>query len=416
MVVSTMRISEDLRHLLEAQQAKLEREIHEHHVLFLKFKDDPTNYELERSLKEVQNAIHEIGLEQKQITERVRNELNDIEKKLQTNGIKSACSDRANNLNNALKTAVSRVRKQNIITRCTPSIPNSPSDDSLDTPFASTSPEPPCNPGKLEELSQNQFLKFFGLVTHVVHDEMQKKRVERKRRSTANPQFFYGTKAWDYPKRKRAVYLMSSCSPPNTRQSAKNKAKAERPPTPSSKDDSRASSPVDPQKLPIPHLPLGLTIERVPTNRASSDPKSCIICRLAGSLSVCESCQNGFHISCYNRPLVQTPRKCPKCSANKDARTVGAITVSSGMSVSYVPTDVTEKLQEKQKLLDENRSLTAELTELQDQHSRLTISLKDQKATQEKIQIGHQSTEDKIKNILTFISSIKSPLTTVQSS
>lgn len=341
MVVSTMRISEDLRKLLESQQAKLEREIHEHHALFLKFKDDPTNYELERSLKEVQNTIHEIGLEQKLITERVRNELNDIEKKLQTNGIKGACNDRANNLNNALKTAVNRVRKQNIITRCPPSIPNSPSDDSLDIPSLSTSPEPPYNPGKLEELSQGQFLKFFGLVTHSVHDEMQKKRVERKRRSTANPQFFYGSKAWDYPKRKRGVYLMSNCSPPNTRQSAKNKAKAERPATSPGKDNSRAASPVDPKKLPIPNLPVGLTIERVNPNRASPDSKSCIVCRLTGSLTVCESCLNGFHISCYNRPLVQTPRKCPKCSANKDVRTVGALTVPSGMSVSYISTDVT---------------------------------------------------------------------------
>ncbi|KAK4886831.1 hypothetical protein RN001_003102 [Aquatica leii] len=412
-----MRISEDLRNLLESQQVKLEREIHEHHILFLKFKEDPTNYELERNLKEVQNVIHEIGLEQKLITERIRNELGEIEKKLQINGIKNACNERATNLNNALKSASSRVRKQNIITRCPPLGPNSTSDESLDIPSGSASPEPPYNPIQLEELSQSQFLKFFGLVTHAVHDEMQNKRVERKRRSTANPQFFYGSKRWDYPKRKRAVYLMSNCSPPNTRQSAKNKAKAERAVTPPSKDNSRPGSPIDPKKLPIPNLPIGLTIERINPNRSSPDIKSCVVCHLTGSLTLCELCLNGFHISCYNRPLVQSPRKCPKCVANRDVRTVGALSVPSGMSVSYISTDVTEKLQEKQKLHDENKSLTAELIKLQDQHSRLTISLKDQKAAQEKLQVGQQSTEDKIKNILTFINNIKSPLiTTVQSS
>ncbi|KAF5297342.1 hypothetical protein FQA39_LY12181 [Lamprigera yunnana] len=410
MVVSNMRISEELRNLLESQQVKLEREIHEHHILFLKFKEDPTNFELERNLKEVQNVIHEIGLEQKLITERIRNELNEVEKKYHINGVKNASNERATNLNNALRTAANRVRKQNIISRY-PSRPNSTSEDSLDVPSGSASPEPPYNPIKMDELTQAQFLKFFGLVTHAVHDEMQNKRVERKRRSTANPQFFYGNKGWDYPKRKRAGYLMSNCSPPNTRQSAKNKAKAERAVTPPSKDNSRATSPVDPKKLPIPNLPVGLTIERVNRSRASPDNKTCIVCRLTGSLTICESCLNGFHISCYNRPLVQSPRKCPKCAVNKEVRTIGALNVPSGMSVSYVSTDVTEKLQEKQKLLDENKSLTAELTKLQDQHSRLTISLEDQKVTQEKLQLGQQLTEDKIKNLIKFISNIKSPLT-----
>lgn len=80
------------------------------------------------------------------------------------------------------------------------------SDDSLDTPSASTSPEPPQNANTIDDLSQVQYLKFFGLVTHAIHDEMQKKRVERKRRSTANPQFFYGNRGWDYPVSLNTVY------------------------------------------------------------------------------------------------------------------------------------------------------------------------------------------------------------------
>lgn len=35
MVASTMRISDDLKNLIETQQIKLEREIHEHHVSFV---------------------------------------------------------------------------------------------------------------------------------------------------------------------------------------------------------------------------------------------------------------------------------------------------------------------------------------------------------------------------------------------
>ncbi|KAF2883171.1 hypothetical protein ILUMI_23007 [Ignelater luminosus] len=400
MVASTMRISDDLKNLIETQQIKLEREIHEHHILFLKFQEDPTNLEVEKNLRDIQNVIHSIGIQQKLLIERIRNELKEFEKKLHSNGIKNAQHERTSDINNI----INRSRKQNIISRCA-------SDESLDIPSGSTSPEPPFNPVKLDDLSQSQFLKYFGLVTHDVHDEMQKKRVERKRRSTANPQFFYGSRGWDYPKRKRGVYLMSNLSPPNTRQSAKNRAKAERAATPPSKDNSRATSPVDPTRLPIPNLPVGLTIERVNPNRASPDTKVCVVCRLpGGTLTVCESCMNGFHVGCHNRPLVQPPRKCPKCLANKDVRTVGALTVPSGMSVSYVSTDVTEKLQEKQKLLDENKTLTAELTELQDRHSQLTISLKDQKTAQEELLVNQRSTEDKIKDILSFINSMKSTI------
>lgn len=57
---------------------------------------------------------------------------------------------------------------------------------------------------------------------------------------------------------------------------------------------------------------------------------------LGTNLSVCESCFNGFHIGCHNRPLTQTPRHCPRCMSNKEIRTVGSLNVPSGMSVSYV--------------------------------------------------------------------------------
>lgn len=66
-----------------------------------------------------------------------------------------------------------------------------------------------------------------------------------------------------------------------------------------------------------------------------------------------------------------------------------------------------EKLEEKKKLETVNKTLSAELTQLQDRHSQLTISLKNQKSQQEELLMTQQTTEDKIKQILTFISNIK---------
>lgn len=59
-------------------------------------------------------------------------------------------------------------------------------------------------------------------------------------------------------------------------------------------------------------------------------------------------------------------------------------------------------------LLEKNKSLTAELTQLQDRHSQLTISLKNQKNTQDELNLTKQSTEEKINNLVSFITSVKS--------
>ena len=57
-----------------------------------------------------------------------------------------------------------------------------------------------------------------------------------------------------------------------------------------------------------------------------------------------------------------------------------------------------------------NKTLSAELTQLQDRHSQLTISLKNQKSQQEELLTTQQTTEEKIKQILTFINNVKSEM------
>lgn len=72
------------------------------------------------------------------------------------------------------------------------------SDDSGEPLSGHSSPEPSVYPVNPYDISQAQFLQYFGLVTHEVFKEMQNKRVERKRRSTANPHFLYGSRSWDF--------------------------------------------------------------------------------------------------------------------------------------------------------------------------------------------------------------------------
>lgn len=84
-----------------------------------------------------------------------------------------------------------------------------PSDESQDIPVSE--PKTPesleyPDPASLDSPTQSEFLGFFGLCTHEVFKELQNKRVERKRRSTANPHFLYGNH-WENNKIVSFVFL-----------------------------------------------------------------------------------------------------------------------------------------------------------------------------------------------------------------
>lgn len=66
--------------------------------------------------------------------------------------------------------------------------------------FENLRPESPPQqqPTVPQDVAQPVFMGYFRLVTHEVFGEMQRKRAERKRRSTANPHFVYGNRGWDF--------------------------------------------------------------------------------------------------------------------------------------------------------------------------------------------------------------------------
>ncbi|XP_044254211.1 PHD finger protein 21A-like isoform X1 [Tribolium madens] len=395
-----LEISKGLKGEIETNQNQLKNAIRNHQSFVIRLKQDPDNVDLQKEINKAEQEIILVGIAQKSLLERLREEYKAHQKSLKTNITKTSIEERRFNLS----TALNRARKQNIVSRPTSISVSSISDDSVEAASVNSSPEHHTyNPVDPHEITQPEFLNNFGLVTHDVYKEMQNKRVERKRRSTANPHFLYGNKGWDFqPKRKRNSYLYSSISPPNTRQAVRKKNERVSPPP----TNGNAKLPF-PQ---IPNLPSGLTIERVSPSSSSPDSKTCVTCRQPGLLTTCESCTNGFHVRCHNRPLAQSPRQCPRC-INKEVRTVGSLNVPSGMSVSYVtPSEVAEKLEEKKKLEKVNKTLSAELTQLQDRHSQLTISLKRQKSQQEELLMTQQTTEEKIKQILTFISNVKNEI------
>jgi hypothetical protein len=334
-----LEISKGLKDEIEANQTQLKNAIRNHQSFVIKLKQDPDNVDLQKEINKAEQDIILVGIAQKSLLERLREEYKAHQKSLKANITKSSIEERRFNLS----TALNRARKQNIVSRPTSVSVSSISDDSVEAASVHSSPEHHAyNPVDPHDVTQAEFLTNFGLVTHDVYKEMQNRRVERKRRSTANPHFLYGNKGWDFPpKRKRNAYLYSSVSPPNTRQAVRKKNERVSPPLPATNGNSSASSKSAFVSFPaIPNLPSGLTIERVSPTSSSPDSKTCVTCRQPGLLAICESCANGFHVSCHNRPLTQSPRQCPRC-INKEVRTIGSLNVPSGMSVSYVtPSEV----------------------------------------------------------------------------
>ncbi|XP_012063966.1 PREDICTED: uncharacterized protein LOC105627287 [Atta cephalotes] len=197
------------------------------------------------------------------------------------------------------------------------------------------------------------YLNCLGLITKSKFIELQNRRVERKRRSTANPHFVYSM--LEQPsKRRRYSYL--SGNPPHTRQttarmngpsSPLNKTQLTKPTSPSeqtkplvpvqksttrpnilrnaeskvfvnkskvednqtrlSVSSAKSVQSVGSKAVHIPGLPSSLTIERI-----GSDSIVCICCENPGSLTSCKNCSSNYHVSCHTRPAPPS-RICPKC-------------------------------------------------------------------------------------------------------
>lgn len=130
--------------------------------------------------------------------------------------------------------------------------PSTTSDDSQDTYI-----NLPVDPEQRKKL---QFMTALSLVTREVLTELQNRRTERKRRSTANPQFYYGT--GPDLKRKRPLYLANTAV----------------------------------GIVPIIHPAKTLDQQK---------PQSCYSCAsLNGVMCQCSSCHKAFHWHCVFDPAV----------------------------------------------------------------------------------------------------------------
>ncbi|XP_046820721.1 uncharacterized protein LOC124425020 isoform X2 [Vespa crabro] len=403
---TSMEISKTLQEEILTVQNKLKNAIRDHQICVGKLKDDPHNTIILGRIQDIHLHIVSLDRCQKQVLQRLRKEVEAF-KAQNANGPKVSLASllgldnnnrhitnnndkRSNKVvgnTNNLDVKISKDDYEDTVRNSdvpSPSQENSPSKDrsssvetisgeddvievSMDENSNETQEELDKKDCKNEVNEKITFLSNLSLITNARYSELQNKRVERKRRSTANPQFVYS--CFEAPmKRKRCTYLQSGGSAPQTRQTTARMNGPSPPPVSKTALPKSTSPPsrttigkslIPLQKsmtrpnilrnasenkvytgkgkvengsnsipLPIvgtktiqstgsrtvhiPGLPSSLTIERI-----ENDSIVCIRCRNPGTLTVCENCSANYHVSCHSVSPAP-PRICPKCAFVED--------------------------------------------------------------------------------------------------
>ncbi|KAM6069677.1 PHD finger protein 21A isoform 9-T9 [Theristicus caerulescens] len=245
------------------------------------------------------------------------------------------------------------------------------------TPPAAPKPKREENPQKLA------FMVSLGLVTHDHLEEIQSKRQERKRRTTANP--VYSGAVFEPERKKSTVTYLNSTMHPGTR-------KRGRPPKYNTVLGFGALTPTSPLSG-YPDSPDNEKTETTFTFPAAVQPVSlpspsstdgdihedfCSVCRKSGQLLMCDTCSRVYHLDCLDPPLKTIPKGmwiCPKCQ-DQMLKKEEAIPWPGTLAIvhSYIAYKAAKE-EEKQKLLKWSSDLKQEREQLEQKVKQLSNSI-----------------------------------------
>ncbi|XP_067318840.1 PHD finger protein 21A isoform X1 [Anolis sagrei] len=272
-------------------------------------------------------------------------------------------------------------------------------------------PPAPLKPKREENPQKLAFMVSLGLVTHDHLEEIQSKRQERKRRTTANP--VYSGAVFEPERKKSAVTYLNSTMHPGTRKRVLN-IRVEhcgvnpfaghnwsrhtesmglgRPPkyntvlgfgalTPTSPLSSHPDSPENEKTETTFTFPA--TVQPVSLPSPSSTDGDihedfCSVCRKSGQLLMCDTCSRVYHLDCLDPPLKTIPKGmwiCPKCQ-DQMLKKEEAIPWPGTLAIvhSYIAYK-TAKEEEKQKLLKWSSDLKQEREQLEQKVKQLSNSI-----------------------------------------
>uniref|UniRef100_A0A8C6PNJ9 PHD finger protein 21A n=1 Tax=Nothobranchius furzeri TaxID=105023 RepID=A0A8C6PNJ9_NOTFU len=255
--------------------------------------------------------------------------------------------------------------------------------------ISSLTPEPKVRTENPEKLA---FMVSLGLVTHDHLEEIQSKRQERKRRTTANP--VYSGAVFEPERKKSAVSYLNSPLHQGTR-------KRGRPPKYSSVSELGSLTPTSPSS---PARPLPLPSPSSGDGDIHED--FCTVCRRSGQLLMCDTCSRVYHLDCLDPPLKTIPKGmwiCPKCQ-DQILKKEEAIPWPGTLAIvhSYIAYKEAKE-EEKQKLMKWSSELKVEREQLEQRVKQLSNSITKCMETKNTI-LAHQKemqlSLDKVKHLI----------------
>ncbi|XP_066486516.1 PHD finger protein 21A isoform X2 [Tiliqua scincoides] len=251
------------------------------------------------------------------------------------------------------------------------------------TEIRTVTPPAPPKPKREENPQKLAFMVSLGLVTHDHLEEIQSKRQERKRRTTANP--VYSGAVFEPERKKSAVTYLNSTMHPGTR-------KRGRPPkyntvlgfgvlTPTSPLSSHPDSPENEKTETTFTFPATVQPVSLPSpNSTDGDIHEdfCSVCRKSGQLLMCDTCSRVYHLDCLDPPLKTIPKGmwiCPKCQ-DQMLKKEEAIPWPGTLAIvhSYIAYKAAKE-EEKQKLLKWSSDLKQEREQLEQKVKQLSNSI-----------------------------------------
>ncbi|XP_034529293.1 PHD finger protein 21B isoform X2 [Notolabrus celidotus] len=256
--------------------------------------------------------------------------------------------------------AVSEAVKVIIIQPQAPSSTEGSPGAQADLPSQEAPPTPKStSPKKDEDPEKIAFMVALGLVTTEHLEEIQTKRQERKRRSTANPAY----SGMFEPERKRLAshYLNSSLFL-------------------SARDS-----------------------EDFCWKEDLEHDEHCSVCKEDGELQPCHNCPRAFHPNCLHPPLKTPPRGpwyCPKCQ--KKVLNKENMSWPQNFVQSYV-THKTVRQEEKRRLLRRNNELKNEHSHLEEQDNKLNDTLQQCMDLRERLLGQQRDTQASLERVKALI-------------
>ncbi|XP_018115698.1 PHD finger protein 21A isoform X2 [Xenopus laevis] len=290
--------------------------------------------------------------------------------------------------------------------------------ETTEKPTEIRTPVPPAPKPKREENPQKlAFMVSLGLVTHDHLEEIQSKRQERKRRTTANP--VYSGAVFEPERKKSAVTYLNSTMHPGTR-------KRGRPPKyntvlglgalpPTSPPSSHPDSPESEKTQITCNLSASVLPVSLPSpfsTDADIHEDFCSICKKSGQLLMCDTCSRVYHLDCLEPPLKTIPKGmwiCPKCH-DQMMKKEDAIPWPGTLAIvhSYIAYKAAKE-EEKQKLLKWSTDLKQEREQLEQKMKQLSSSIAkcmEMKSSILSRQKDMHSSLEKVKNLIRLIQDI----------